>query len=143
MTYLPNEIIDKILQNYWSIKYKENVVNVFNKYKHDNNKNNIFLGKHIIVNIKDIHTKSHLHFYLKNINNFLNVISKDVGMLLFLKIINREQNGSKFESIYKTWKNVDCYDQIDCKFRTVSKYIITLINPMLRYEAFEHLKLLK
>lgn len=138
MVDLPNEIMDMVFQNYWSLIYKENIVNRLNEFKYENEKNNKFLEKHIISNIKDVHKNTHLHYYVKNINNSLNNIKKDKGILFFLKIINREKNGNKFESIFLN--SIDCYDLIDFEFRMVSKYIITLINPSLRYEAFECLK---
>ena len=125
--YLPSEIKDIILKEYWYDYFKRSVINELNDYTTKFDKLMLFMNNHFYKCRSTTYDKQ-LLFYYKEYNKFLKNISEDKSISLYLL-----NNYPYIKHIIRSEYLTACYHDVNNDLKYICVYAVTYGNPYMSY----------
>ena len=125
--YLPSEIKDIILKEYWYDYFKRSIINELNDYTIKFDKLKIFMNNHFYKCRSQIYDKQLVHYY-KQYNEFLKNISRDKSISLYLL-----NNYPCIKHIIRSEYLTACYNDINDDLKYICLYAVINGNPYMSY----------
>ena len=125
--YLPSEIKDIILKEYWYDYFKRSIINEFNDYTIKFDKLQLFMNNHFYKCRSMIYDKQILYHY-KQYNFFLKKISNNKSISLYLL-----NNYPSIKHILRSEYLTSCYNDVSSDLKYICVYAVLNGNPYMSY----------